>query len=189
MSGVRTSRNPEGGYSRPILIDGVEYEGAVGSEQETEQDIPSKPLEDGAEVGQRNVVHPEEGSVMISATSAEVGQLRDLATQRDPINITTAEGAVSDVVVERVERNVDNRFDDKFDVTVHWRQVQIADVGEGSIVALTDDGQASGSSDDETPSEVVGGDERETSDGPEPSFWEEALSPALDIGEDIADFF
>lgn len=187
----RVSQNPEPGYSRPILIDGVEYEGAVGSDQTSEQDVPGKPIQSGAEVGQRNVVNPETGSIPISASSSEIGALRDLARQEDLITITTAEGSVSNVAVESVDRSVDPVHDDKFDVTVNWKQVEIADVGEGSIVAVTEDGQASGGSDSEVGSEVVGSEDRDTSDGPESdaSFFQEAFSPALEIGEDIADFF
>lgn len=190
----RVSENPEPTYSRPILIDGTEYQRAVGSDQTTEQDVPGKPIQSGAEVGQRNVVYPEEGSIQISSQSGAIGELRDLAQQEDLITITTAEGSVSNVSVELVERSVDPRYDDKFDLTVRWKQVEIADVGEGSIIAVTDDGQATGASEGEVASETSGGASRETSDGPETSaeggsFFSEAFTPVESIADDIADFF
>ncbi|WP_114576718.1 phage baseplate protein [Saliphagus sp. LR7] len=190
----RVSENPNSTYSRPIIIDGNEYQRAVGSGQTSEQDVPSKPIQSGAEVGQRNVALPETGSIQISSRSGDVGALRDLAREEDPITITTAEGSVSNVVVDSVGRDNDVQYDDKFDVTLEWKQIEIADVGDGSIVANTGDGQATGSSESQVASETSGGDSRETSDGPETSsegggFLSEAMSPVDSIADDIGDFF
>ena len=148
-----------------MIVDGMELRAGVKSDQSSGQDAPTKSLEDGAEISQRNVLIPQSGVIYAAAESSEIAQLRAVAEEEDPIQITTAEGTVSEVVVEEVRRVREGKYSDKFDVEFDWRQVFIASVGSGSIEAVTQDGPASEGAGSQPGDDVVGSKTRSTSDG------------------------
>lgn len=192
--GVRVSPNPHGS-GQPIIVDGMELRAAMQSDQASGQDAPTKSLEDGAEISQRNVLIPQSGTIYAAAESSEIAQLRAVAEEENPISITTAEGSVSEVVVENVSRVREGTYTDKFDVEFEWRQVFIASVGAGSIEAVTEDGPATEGSDGQTGDDVVGSESRSTSEGPSSDSGGNgggdggAFSPVTSIGSDVAGLF
>ena len=143
-----------------MLIGGTKVY-ASGSQQSGGIDAPSTPLESGAEVAERNVVLPEEGTITAVAGAEEVAALRQLKEEKEPIPITTAEGSIPKCVVENVDRDWSNPElrEPKFDVTIDWKQVFLAAVSQSTLVAVTADGKSS--------SKAGGGGNSQSSTGPD----------------------
>ncbi|ADJ14467.1 hypothetical protein HacjB3_05380 [Halalkalicoccus jeotgali B3] len=183
-----------------MIIDGMELRAGIQSDQSSGQDAPTKSLEDGAEISQRNVLIPQSGTIYAAAESSEIAQLRAVAEEEDPISITTAEGTVSEVVVENVRRNREGKYTNKFDIEFEWRQVFVAEVGAGSIEAVTEDGPATEGAESQPGDDVVGSESRSTSDGAtvdggdgeggtDGDGGSGALSPVTSIANDVAGLF
>lgn len=182
--GVRTVTNPDGPTGPTIIVGGVELEAALESEQISGQDAPDKPIEEGAEITQRNVLEPEEGTIRAAADSSQVAEIRQLASEPDPIRITTSEGSLDDCIVDSVTRVREGRHIDKFDVDIDWREIQIAEVGEADIQATTDDGDASAEADSSSTSDQVGSDSSESSGDGNGGV----MGHLNELGSDIGDF-
>ena len=190
--GVRVVEGPTSGQR--MIVDGMELRAGVKSDQSSGQDAPKKSLEDGAEISQRNVLIPQSGVIYAAAETEEIARLRSVAEAEDPIQITSAEGTVSEVVVEDVRRTREGKYDDKFDVEFDWRQVFLAEVGAGSIEAVTEDGPASEGAESESGDDAVGAESRSTSDGATTEGGDEggdggALSPVQSIADDVSGLF
>ena len=149
--GVRRITNPNFSGGGPVLIGGVEL-WTVEAEQSGGQDVPQEPLEGGYEVSGRNVLTPESGTLTGAVNSDGLGALKDLYRRQEPVSITTPEGRVAECFVDDVSRTRQGQFVDKFGVEVSWQQVFLAETGTTSVQAITADGKAteSAENDDQT---------------------------------------
>lgn len=135
---------PQNAPTGPVIrVNGVRLR-AYGSDQTTEQEVPGHPVERGAEIHERNIVHPEEGSFRAVTDYAGLSDMQRLAKQEQPARFTTHEGSVPRCMVESAERSQNNgTVDDKIEVDITWTQVNIAEVSESNISAVTADGTKS----------------------------------------------
>lgn len=162
---LKVIRNPEWS-GQPVVVGGVEVV-TTTSEQESGVDAPTKSMERGAEISQRNVQHPERGTIRGAVDGAGLSSLRGLTQRRDPISITTPETTVTKCVVENVRRTREGRHVSKFGVEIDWRQVLIAELGSVSIQAVTQDGKSTSSSSSAPSQSLAGSKGKSTSSGPD----------------------
>lgn len=146
-SGLPVVRNPSGNTGPKVMVGGVEVI-TTTAEQQSGVEAPTKSIEHGAEISQRNVIKPESGSITGAVSGSGLSSLRGLARRRQPISITTPESTIKKCVVENVRRTREGQHVSKFGVTIQWRQVLLANVGSVVITAVTDDGKKSPSSGD-----------------------------------------
>ncbi|WP_407934094.1 phage baseplate protein [Halocatena halophila] len=139
----------------PVIVGGVEII-TTQSEQESGVDAPTRSIEQGHEVTQRNVLTPESGTITGVVRASELSALSSLSRRREPVTITTPEGTISNCVVEKVTRTREGGHLEKFDITVKWRQVFIAEVGTVSITAQTGDGKKSQGSSNASSNSLAG---------------------------------
>ena len=165
--GIREIRNPNGS-GQPVLVGGVEVY-TTSSEQSSGADAPTKSMESGAEITQRNVLVPNAGTISGAVESSGLGPLRRQARTREFVSITTPEGSLPRCVVEDVSRTREGGFVDKFGVKIQWRQVFLANVGTAELRAITSDGPKSpsaGGGGSEQRS-LVGDQQKNTTNGPQ----------------------
>lgn len=147
-------RNPN--FSgQPVIVGGVEVI-TTESEQLSGVDAPTKSMERGAEISQRNVLHPDSGTITGAVDGAGLSALQGLTRQREPISITTPESTISNCVVEEVTRTREGRHVSKFGVSIAWRQVLIAEIGSVTITAVTGDGKKSQGASDSSSVSLAG---------------------------------
>ena len=164
--GVRLIRNPNGSL-QPVTVGGVVVI-PTESEQSSGADAPTKSMESGAEITQRNVLVPNSGTISGAVASSGLGALRRQARTREFIRITTPEGSLPRCVVEDVSRTREGGHLDKFGVDIQWRQVFIANVGTAELRAITQDGPKSGAAGSGGGQQsLVGNQQKNTSNGPQ----------------------
>lgn len=166
--GVREVESPEGS-SQSVIVGGVEV-AATSSEQAGGQDAPTAPVESGAEVTQRNVITPENGTITGWTDTQGLSSLYALYASREPISITTPEATVPLCVVEEISRTRDGQYVDAFQIDIEWRQILLGELGTATITAVTADGPkspAAGSGPTSSEPSLVGGETKSTSGGPD----------------------
>lgn len=156
-------RNPNWS-GQPVIIGGIELL-TTSATQESGVDAPTKSMEKGAEISQRNVQHPESGTISGAVDGSGLSGLHSLVQQRDPISITTPEGTVQKCVVQNVSRTREGHHVSKFGVEVEWRQVLTAELGSVTIQAVTPDGKKSSGSGSSSPISLAGSKSTSTSSG------------------------
>lgn len=171
---------------QPVIVGGVEVT-TTKSEQESGVDAPTKSIERSAEITQRNVLVPESGTITGAVDSSGLSSLRGLATRREPITITTPEATIQNCVVETVSRTRDGQFLTKFDVTIDWRQVFIAEIGSTTLQAVTGDGKKTKGSSGSSPLSLAGSDSKSSSQG---ANSDSSIGGYLDgLAQDVAGLF
>lgn len=179
------TQNPN--YSgQPVIVDGTEII-TTQSEQESGVDAPTKSMERGAEISQRNVVVPESGTITGAVDSAGLSALQGLTRRREPITITTPEATITNCVVEAVRRTREGQHVDKFGVTIDWRQVFTAAVGTVTITAQTGDGKKSQGSGSALPISLSGSDSETSSQGADTGS--DIGGYLSDVGDSVVDLF
>lgn len=164
-------KNPNGKTAQSIVVGGVEVI-ATSSKQTSGVEVPTKSLERGAEISQRNVVEPDTGTITGAVGPSGLSSLKGLARRRDPISITTPESTIQKCVVESVQRTRKGEYTNKFGVVINWRQVLIAQVGSVEIKASTGDGKKTKGSGNTSPVSLSGSGEKNPEADPNESWFE-----------------
>lgn len=173
--------------SQPVIVGGIELI-TTQSEQESGVDAPTKSMERGAEISQRNVVVPDSGTLTGAVDSSGLSALQGLTRRREPITITTPESTITNCVVESVQRTREGQHVDKYEVVVDWRQVFVAEVGTVTVTAQTGDGKKSQGSSGADSISLAGSDSDSSAQGADTG--DDSIAGHLEaVGESVVDLF
>lgn len=173
---------------QPVIVDGVEVVTTM-SEQESGVDAPTKSMERGAEISQRNVVVPESGTITGAVDSSGLSALQGLTRRREPITITTPESTITNCVVEAVRRTREGQHVDKFEASIEWRQVFVAEVGTVTITAVTGDGKKSEGSSESDSVSLAGSESESSAEGADTGDDTSISGHLGDVGDSVVGLF